>query len=74
MLRGGSGGVGGGENGVAQGALEFDGFGEVGVSVAKENGLQMGPVPGSFALDGLGSYGDKAFVPLVQGLGGHVLG
>lgn len=68
MLGGGSRRVGGGEDGIAEGALELDGLGVVGARVADENGLQVRPVPGAFPLYCLSPNGDQAFVALVQRL------
>ncbi|KAM1708845.1 hypothetical protein ACFX2K_001768 [Malus domestica] len=73
MLRGGSGGVGGGEDGVAEGALELDGLGDVGVGGANENGLQVSPVPSSFPLYGLCSNSHQAFESPVEGPSGYVV-
>lgn len=66
MLGGGAGGVGGGEDGVAEGAAELDGLGEAGVGAVDEEGLEVGPVPGPLPLDGLASDGHQPFVTLVH--------
>ena len=76
MFRSGSRRVGSGEEGIAEGAFEFDGFGEAGVGVRDENGLEVGPVPGAFALDGLCADSEEALEALVDGTdgGGGVVG
>ncbi|WVY98637.1 hypothetical protein V8G54_030788, partial [Vigna mungo] len=57
MLGSGSRRVGGGEERVAEGALELD-------RVAEESGLEMGPVPRAFAFDGARAHCEKALVAL----------
>lgn len=55
-----------GEERVAEGAFEFDGFGETGIWVRDEYGLEVGPVPGSLSLDGLGPDSEEALEAFVD--------
>lgn len=74
VLRSGSRRVWSREHRVTKGALEFHRFGQTRVWVPNQNGFQMRPVPGTFALDRFGSNRDETIVAFVNGFGGDFVG